>query len=99
MEYVFSDEKSVEVTSAGTYNTGRITTTTDHDFKVGDIVTYEASGSNTEQIIGLVVWKNLSGMQKFFGTKTFTQDFDGGAIDYGAGNAALGTGAGAKFLS
>ena len=31
-----------------------ITTTTDHGFKVGDIVTYEASGSNTEQIIGLV---------------------------------------------
>jgi flagellin len=90
-------EKSVEVASAGTYNTAQdITTVTDHDFKIGDIVTYEASGSNTEQIIGLVSGRTYRVSD--VGTKTFQlQDFDGGAIDYGAGNAALGTGAGAKF--
>ncbi len=90
-------EKSVEVASAGPYNTAQdITTTTDHAFKVGDLVTYEASGSNTEQIIGLVSGRTYR--VSAVGTKTFQlQDFDGGAIDYGAGNAALGTGAGAKF--
>ena len=90
-------EKSVEVASAGPYNTAQdITTTTDHAFKVGDLVTYEASGSNTEQIIGLVSGRTYR--VSAIGTKTFQlQDFDGGAIDYGAGNAALGTGAGAKF--
>ncbi len=90
-------EKSVEVASAGPYNTAQdITTTTDHAFKVGDLVTYEASGSNTEQIIGLVSGRTYR--VSAIGTKTFQlQDFDGGAIDYGAGNAALGTGTGAKF--
>ena len=60
------------------------------------MVTYEASGSNTEQIIGLVSGRTYRVSD--VGTKTFKlQDFDGGSIDYGAGNAALGTGAGAKF--
>ena len=44
-------EKSVEV--ASTTAAGVITTTTDHDFSVGDFVTYVHSGDSSEQIIGL----------------------------------------------
>ena len=56
-------EKSVEVSTVADYQnattSGSITTTADHGFKVGDIVTYVSSGSNTEQIIGLVFGRSI----------------------------------------
>jgi uncharacterized Zn finger protein len=80
-------EKSVEVSTVADYvdatTSGSITTTADHDFKVGDIVTYVGSGSNTEQIIGLVSGRSYK--VDTIGTKVFTlKDFDGGNIGYGA---------------
>jgi flagellin len=97
-------EKSVEVSTVADYvdatTSGSITTTADHDFKVGDIVTYVGSGSNTEQIIGLVSGRSYK--VDTIGTKVFTlKDFDGGNIGYGAGTAGgdpLGSGAGARFF-
>ena len=97
-------EKSVEVSTVADYvnatTSGSITTTADHGFKVGDIVTYVGSGSNTEQIIGLVSGRSYK--VATIGTKAFTlKDFDGGDIGYGKGTAGsdpLGEGAGAKFF-
>ena len=97
-------EKSVDVSTVADYvdatTAGSITTTTDHDFKVGDVVTYVGSGSNTEQIIGLVSGRTYK--VATIGTKVFTlTDFDGGAVGYGKGTATgdpLGEGAGAKFF-
>jgi flagellin len=97
-------EKSVEVSAvadyAGQNASAQITTVNDHDFKVGDIVTYVSSGSNTEQIIGLVSGRSYK--VETVGTKVFTlKDFDGGNIGYGAGTVGgdpLGSGAGARFF-
>ena len=97
-------EKSVEVSAVADYtgqnDSAQITSVNDHDFKVGDIVTYVNSGSNTEQIIGLVSGRSYK--VETVGTKVFTlKDFDGGNIGYGAGTAGsdpLGSGAGARFF-
>jgi flagellin len=97
-------EKSVEVSAvadyAGQNASAQITTVNDHDFKVGDIVTYVSSGSNEEQIIGLVAGRSYK--VETVGTKVFTlKDFDGGDIGYGAGTVGgdpLGSGAGARFF-
>jgi flagellin len=97
-------EKSVEVSAvadyAGQNASAQITTVNDHDFKVGDIVTYVSSGSNEEQIIGLVSGRSYK--VETVGTKVFTlKDFDGGDIGYGAGTVGgdpLGSGAGARFF-
>jgi flagellin len=97
-------EKSVEVSAvadyAGQNASAQITSVNDHDFKVGDIVTYVSSGSNTEQIIGLVSGRSYK--VETVGTKVFTlKDFDGGDIGYGAGTVGgdpLGSGAGARFF-
>jgi flagellin len=97
-------EKSVEVSAvadyAGQNASAQITSVNDHDFKVGDIVTYVSSGSNEEQIIGLVSGRSYK--VETVGTKVFTlKDFDGGDIGYGAGTVGgdpLGSGAGARFF-
>ena len=97
-------EKSVEVSAVADYtgqnDSAQITSVNDHDFKVGDIVTYVSSGSNEEQIIGLVSGRSYK--VETVGTKVFTlKDFDGGDIGYGAGTVGgdpLGSGAGARFF-
>ena len=88
-------EKSVEV--ASTTNAGVITTTTDHDFSVGDFVTYVHSGDSSEQIIGLESGRTYRVSAADPDARTFSlTDVDSGAITYGSGGQGDGTGS--KFF-
>ena len=92
-------EKVVEVTSVGAHSSTppTITTTTDHDFKAGDIVTYVDSGSASEQIIGLDSGRSYKVLAASGNTFTL-QDLDGVNLpSYGAGHSNTGDGTGAKF--
>ncbi len=88
-------EKSVEV--ASTTNLGVITTTADHDFSVGDFVTYVHSGDSSEQIIGLESGRTYRVSAADPDARTFSlTDVDSGAITYGSGGQGDGTGS--KFF-
>ena len=95
-------EKVVEVSTVGDYSATppTITTTADHDFKIGDIVTYENSGSADQQILGLESGRSYKVLTASGNTFTL-QDLDGvNLAGYGKGTAAggeLGEGEGAKF--
>ena len=72
-------EKSVEV--ASTTNAGVITSTADHDFSVGDFVTYVHSGDSSEQIIGLESGRTYRVSAADPDARTFSRtDVDSGAI-------------------
>ena len=88
-------EKSVEV--ASTTNAGVITSTADHDFSVGDFVTYVHSGDSSEQIIGLESGRTYRVSAADPDARTFSlTDVDSGAITYGSGGQGDGTGS--KFF-
>ena len=95
-------EKVVEVSTVGDFSATppTITTTADHDFKIGDIVTYENSGSADQQILGLESGRSYKVLTASGNTFTL-QDLDGvNLAGYGKGTAAggeLGEGQGAKF--
>ena len=90
-------EKVIEVTSVDATNNKTITTTADHDLKVGDILTYVDSGSATQQIIGLESGRSYK-VKSTATTNTFIlMGLDGADITYGKGHANLGVGQGAKF--
>ncbi len=90
-------EKVIEVTSVDSTLNKTITTTADHDLKVGDIITYVDSGSATQQIIGLESGRSYK-VKSTATTNTFIlMGLDGADITYGKGHANLGVGQGAKF--
>ena len=90
-------EKVIEVTSVDSTTNKTITTTADHDLKVGDIITYVDSGSATQQIIGLESGRSYK-VKSTAATNTFIlMGLDGADITYGKGHANLGVGQGAKF--
>ena len=95
-------EKVVEVSTVGNYSATppTITTKADHDFKIGDIVTYENSGSADQQIIGLESGRSYKVLTASGNIFTL-QDLDGANLaGYGKGTSAgaeLGEGEGAKF--
>ena len=78
-----------------------ITTSDDHLFKVGDIVTYESlTDPSTATMPGLQSGHSYLVDAANFTTTTFSlTDLDGSAITYGQASAvaSLGTGVGAKF--
>jgi len=90
-------EKTVEVASVAAHGAAaHITTSLDHGLKTGDFVTYEYSGVDTEQIVGLESGRTYR-VVKNTDTEFELTDLDGNAIaDYGA-VAAFGDGTGAKF--
>ena len=90
-------EKVIEVSSVDSTTNKTITTTADHDLKVGDILTYVDSGSATQQIIGLESGRSYK-VKSTATTNTFIlMGLDGADITYGKGHANLGVGQGAKF--
>ncbi len=97
-------EKTVEVASCAAFAAAAvITSTNEHGFKTGDIVTYQsafdASGATGEQIFGLESGKSYR-VTKVSETTFSLTDLDGTAIaNYGAGadTAGFGDGTGAKF--
>ena len=90
-------EKVIEVSSVDVPGNKTITTTADHDLKVGDIVTYVDSGSATQQIIGLESGRSYKVKSKPTTNTFILMGLDGADITYGKGHANLGVGQGAKF--
>ena len=88
-------EKSVDVSSVGgNQAAATITTSADHDFAAGDIVTYEGGSS---AIPGLIPGKSYKVGADTGVSTTFTlTELDGSAITYGA-LTNYGDGTGAKF--
>ena len=93
-------EKVVEVSTVAAYhatNAPAITTTADHGFEVGDVITYVNSGSDSEQIIGLESGRTYK-VEAVADSTNFTLcDLDLTDVGYGAGHTNLGDGTGAKF--
>ena len=90
-------EKIVEVASVEPHQTAaNITTSADHGFNTGDFVTYEYSGSASEQIVGLEDGRTYR-VVKIDDTNFELTDLDSNPIgDYGA-VTGFGDGTGAKF--
>ena len=90
-------EKSVDLSSVGVNGAAAIiTTSADHDFAEGDIVTYEGG---TSPIPGLIPGKNYKVGAANLAATTFTlTELDDSAITYGElTDDAYGDGTGAKF--
>ena len=90
-------EKSVDLSSVGPNGAAAtITTSADHDFAAGDIVTYEAGSS---AIPGLIPGRNYKIGSADAVARTFTlTELDGSAITYGElTDDSYGDGTGAKF--
>ena len=90
-------EKSVDVSSVGANGAAAtITTSADHDFAAGDIVTYEGGSS---AIPGLIPGKSYAVGPDTGVSTTFTlTELDGSAITYGElTDDTYGDGTGAKF--
>ncbi len=92
-------EKTVTVQSAGTMGAAAIiTTTSDHLFQVGDLLTYEDLTDPATAIMpGLISGQTYKIDAANFASNTFTlTDVDGTAVTYGTSDHH-GTGVGAKF--